>query len=109
MIGDETNHLDVGNINGLGSVQNYWGTFRKDPTDGLKKGYRDVDNHGNGGGNFAFTDGHVEWIADSVGGPEDQNGVREGFDPHDKIFLAIQEFLNRGQSQFGTQFVQTVD
>jgi prepilin-type N-terminal cleavage/methylation domain-containing protein/prepilin-type processing-associated H-X9-DG protein len=104
-LGDETNALDWGNTkfsNTVGSSSSM-GTLRKDVPDGEQPGYRDVDNHGNSGGNFAFTDGHVEWIQQRFGVKKDNEYAR-GFDPHDRIFAEIQKFLSGG-----TGNVQTID
>ncbi len=53
-----------------------------------QSGYAEVDNHGNRGGNFVFTDGHVEFLEQNpqvqfFGNPEDVKDKLPGF-PIDK-------------------------
>lgn len=106
-LGDETNALDWGNTQYAGTIgaeTETYGTLRKKPPEGQRPGYRDVDNHGDAGGNFAYTDGHVEWIAQRHGLKTESNPYALGFDPHDRIFAEIQRFLSGG-----TGHVQTVD
>ncbi len=98
--GDESNAVDWGNKQGL-NFPNYYGTMRRAHPDRTKRGLIDVDNHGNKGGNYAYTDGHVEWIAVRV------NDATDEVYPHDRIFSEITTFLKkRGDS---TTEVQTVD
>lgn len=120
MMGDETNSADNG-FKPAGVPQAY-GSLRRDaPRDDLK-GYQSVDNHGTGGGNFAFSDGHVEWIpqnksAYQAGRTIELEGtfkrsdpsrprsfVAMGLNPHDKVF----ESIARGKGN-GTDDVQTID
>ncbi|MBL4591521.1 MAG: prepilin-type N-terminal cleavage/methylation domain-containing protein [Phycisphaerales bacterium] len=68
--GDETNDFDL-------ATQAFWGGYRwwsnspgQQPQSLLDEigfnpatGYADADNHGDGGGYFAFADGHAEFIA----------------------------------------------
>jgi prepilin-type processing-associated H-X9-DG protein len=62
-----------------------------------------VDNHGQSGGNYAYSDGHVEWIAATNSSTSSTQQIL----PHDRIFGEITTFLKkRGDS---TAAVQTVD
>lgn len=96
MFGDETNANDTGGV----------------PADTLRiredlhprieeRGYQPQDNHGGSGGHFAFTDGHAEWVEDTV--EFDASGEpRVG--PHFRLFGKL------GSRRFGgTDLVQTVD
>jgi len=62
--GDETNGCDV-------SIRSWYGGSGNSSADATAAGtrpgyYAPVDNHGTEGGNFVFTDGHVEFLKDSV-------------------------------------------
>ena len=107
ILGDETNALDWGNTlycSTIGANTSNWrGTLRKNEPDLNKRGYNDRDNHGKAGGNFAYTDAHVEWIPQRFG-VKQTNTYQVGFDPHDRIFAEIQRFLAGG-----TGSVQTID
>lgn len=106
LIGDETNHVDIGNDADASSwgFSSLYGTLRKNAPDGVKPGYNDQDNHGEAGGTFAFTDGHAEWISQTFGLKQANNPYSEGFDPHDRIFAEIALFLKDGPSS-----VETID
>lgn len=62
-LGDETNANDIG---GGQFSSGFAGTLRSNlaffGNDRDRTGYQPQDNHGSAGGNFAFTDGSVEWI-----------------------------------------------
>ena len=125
IMGDETNHVDYGNLgsaNAGGGFSGAWGTFRKDAPLEADRGYQDVDNHGAQGGNFVRTDGSAYWLpqernallgANSGGaGGINRFAAAAGFDPHDAIFLEIAEaFVAPGQAQDenATTFIQTID
>ena len=106
-LGDETNHCDFGNgedaSTSLG-ISDYWGTLRKNAPDGTRPGYNDQDNHGDAGGNFAYTDGSVKWISQTFGVKKTGNPYALGFEPHDQIFAQISLFL---QDDLST--VETID
>lgn len=116
MVGDESNANDNGNANDSPN----WGTLRRDATPATLKGYQPQDNHGASGGNWAFSDSHVEWIANGpsqyghgelvpVGGTK-RDGMTPrtftamGRHPHDRVF----ETIARGKRD-GTDEVQTID
>lgn len=102
LLGDETNHVDVGTagVTSIG-ITPYYGTFRRIHPDFTQRGFQAIDNHGAAGGNFAYSDGHVEWMVAS------KNPSNDSVEPHDKIFGDITTFLRkRGDS---TSAVQTVD
>lgn len=124
ILGDESNANDngVGSPSGGAANSNNpkgSGTLRSKATDLAIKGYREQDNHGYSGGNFAFVDGHVEWVAQvksrfnagiTTGTDADGNGTIDswqpaGTDPHDRIFSAIVQA--RGDD--GTSLIQTID
>ena len=104
-LGDESNHCDIGNGVDATSVcgGETWGTLRKQRDDGQRPGYTDADNHGDAGGNFAYTDGHVEWITQRHGVKKENNPFALGFDPHDRIFAEIALFMKT------TDTVETID
>lgn len=99
-LGDETNAVDWGNKQGI-TFSNYYGSFRLAHPDFTKRGYQDVDNHGDSGGNFAYSDGHVEWMVASK--DQSTNSVQ----PHDRIFGEINAFLRKRNDN--TTAVQTID
>lgn len=118
MMGDDTNHLDLGNLGSVTPAQagqgSWYGTHRKGaPGDG--KGYQPQDNHGDRGGNWAYTDGSVVWIPGKLEAHNVVFGVDgsdENFDPYappdpNRPYKGgIYEFLlHRG----GTTQVQTID
>jgi len=111
IMGDETNHVDAGNTEGL-PVGEHCGTMRKERDCSFGQGYQDVDNHGADGGNFVYTDGHVKWIA-SQPVPEDQQlAVTTGLNPHDEIFIELIRVLHRkpGFNENNvTELIQTID
>ncbi|MEM1424743.1 MAG: type II secretion system protein [Planctomycetota bacterium] len=123
IMGDETNHVDYGNLgssNPGGGFSGAWGTFRKDAPDADVRGYQSVDNHGDKGGNFVRTDGSAYWLqaqqndlrnASSTGaGGVNRFAAAAGFDPHDAIFLEIAEALKvEDASGNTTSFIQTID
>jgi len=106
-LGDETNAVDIGadpSSSGPSGIVNYQGTFRVRYQDIKARGLQSVDNHGEAGGNYAYSDGHVEWIA---GSKNSSVTTGSGVMPHDRIFNEINMFLSkRGNS---TTQVQTVD
>ncbi len=63
MWGDETNGPDIG-------VGAWWGNpntlYREQVGYRADTGYAEVDNHGSRGANFAFSDGHAEWVSQNV-------------------------------------------
>ncbi|GAB4544793.1 MAG: hypothetical protein Tsb0013_02160 [Phycisphaerales bacterium] len=129
IMGDETNALDYGNPGGGsnpgGGFGPFVGTFRSDPNGVLEeseRGFQPQDNHGTAGGNFVRTDGSAFWIeqkrnnlrgADSGGaGGINRFLSAAGFDPHDAIFLEIQEAFDSPEIQAGenaTRLIQTID
>ncbi len=110
LFGDESNANDNGNPGASGAGQ--WGTLRRDAPTG-QRGYLQQDNHGSAGGNWAFSDGHVEWITQKPsqyawGTDQPLNSPRKfkamGFDPHDQIFETIARVKRSGTSE-----IQTID
>ena len=110
LFGDETNASDNGNPGATGA--GYWGTLRRDAPES-QRGYQAQDNHGAFGGNWAFSDGHVEWIAQGKsqyawGTDQPINAPRKframGMNPHDNIFETIARVKPRGTNQ-----IQTID
>ena len=101
LFADESNHVDYGNTTGGVTVSNWYGTWRTssgnpDPT---SRGFIQADNHGQTGGNFAYTDGACKWLVQTR--PNNSNGAVE---PHDGIFADINQF-HRG----GSQSIQSID
>lgn len=110
LFGDETNASDNGNPGA--PTTGAWGTLRRDAP-ANQRGYQEQDNHGSSGGNWAFSDGHVEWIAQTRsqyewGTDQPVNSPRKframGMDPHDKIFETIARVKRQGTNQ-----IQTID
>jgi hypothetical protein len=99
LFADETNSSDVGNSTGGVAIPNWTQTWRLGATDPGLKGFQTVDNHGETGGNFSFTDGSAQWIRQLR--PTSGTGPLE---PHDRLFGEIGRF-HRG----GTTTVQTID
>lgn len=120
MIGDETNAVDYGNVgsaNPGGGFGTTFGSFRKDAPE-EERGFNDLDNHGRDGGNFARTDGSAQWIAQTrnelrgLATTDLRYANAAGFDPHDEIFLDINDAFTSGQIQAGetaTRLIQTID
>jgi len=105
-LGDESNHCDIGTAANT-YAKPYLGTMRRGAPDVKSRGLQNVDNHGKAGGNYAYTDGHVEWIAGSANESFSAEYGAVGVNPHDRIFTEINMFLaKRGNS---TTQVQTVD
>lgn len=110
LFGDETNANDNGNPGASGAGQ--WGTLRRDaPVN--QRGYQQQDNHGSSGGNWAFSDGHVEWVNQTRsqfawGTDQPIDSPRKframGLDPHDQIFETIARVKPTGTSE-----IQTID
>jgi prepilin-type N-terminal cleavage/methylation domain-containing protein/prepilin-type processing-associated H-X9-DG protein len=90
---DETDANDSGR-----APEGAAGTFRRAASPWDMKGYQKWDNHGSVGGNYAFADGHVEWIEQFKLEPIDQ------LEPHDSLFAAMEKYLPLGNKQ-----VQTID
>ncbi len=128
IMGDETNHVDYGNPGGGAAPGSgfspFYGTFRKDAPTEVERGYQDGDNHGRQGGNFVRTDGSAYWIeakkntlTPGGSGPSGAGGIDRfasaaGFDPHDAIFLEIQEAFVSAEIRDGenaTRLIQTID
>ncbi len=62
LLGDEGNNNDIGGGADGFSDDLSQGTLRnRNPIPELR-GYQPIDNHGSSGGNWAFTDGHVEFV-----------------------------------------------
>jgi prepilin-type N-terminal cleavage/methylation domain-containing protein/prepilin-type processing-associated H-X9-DG protein len=110
LFGDETNASDNGNPGATGA--GFWGTLRRDAVES-QRGYQSQDNHGSFGGNWAFSDGHVEWIAQAKskytwGTDQPINAPRKframGLNPHDNIFETIARVKPQGTNQ-----IQTID
>lgn len=115
ILGDESNAVDNGSP--PASVSPNLGTLRRQASSDELRGYQPQDNHGTSGGNYAFADGHVEWVARKrsdftpgeqvAPGPFGQgsrNWYAAGWDPHDYIFYNIAR--NRRN---GTSSIQTID
>jgi len=78
-------------------VNDQYHTYSADFLKGIgfnpQSGYADIDNHGNKGGNFVFTDGHVEFLTDNpqvqfYGKPKEVKKKLPGF-PIDKSINLI--------------------
>lgn len=119
LFGDESNAADNGLNRGAtgAAIPRYGGTIRRDVTPDSAKGYQSQDNHGTSGGSWAFSDGHVEWIAQTKSeyspgmhtapgpaGQANRDWSASGLDPHDRIFYNIAR--NRKN---GTSSIQTID
>jgi prepilin-type N-terminal cleavage/methylation domain-containing protein len=113
MIGDETNANDNGAPGASNTASGPWGTLRRNHDKESQRGYQAQDNHGSSGGNWAYSDSHVEWIASKKNSniynmEVDVGGGRKytagAMDPHDRIF----ESIARGK-RGGTSDVQTID
>ncbi|MEO1129682.1 MAG: hypothetical protein AAFX05_08265 [Planctomycetota bacterium] len=105
LIGDESNAVDAGNLTGGGTVDNYLGTLRAGAPTLEERGYQDVDNHGASGGNFAFTDAHVEWIAS-------QRSEDGSLEPNTTLFAETIRILRRKAEYTDdnpTALIQTID
>jgi len=98
---DESNHVDYGNTTGGVTVSNWYGTWRTSSgnPDPLSRGFIQADNHGQTGGNFAFTDGSCQWLVQTR--PNSSNGAVE---PHDGVFRDIGQFHRAGITS-----IQTID
>ncbi|MDX2115484.1 MAG: DUF1559 domain-containing protein [Planctomycetota bacterium] len=114
LIGDEANCADNGNP---ANINPRTGTMRKFVADVKLRGYQPQDNHGTTGGNWAFSDAHVEWLPQRQiptntypsPAPGPDNGANRvwdpsGYEPHDRIFFNIAR--NRRN---GTSSIQTID
>ncbi|MGP1347945.1 MAG: type II secretion system protein [Phycisphaerales bacterium] len=107
-IGDESNHDDFGNngsipVGLLGGTANWWGTLRKDAPTNELKGYAAQDNHGEKGGNWAYTDGSVVWIPGKLEPHNIVFGV-DAINPNSEAYSGgINAFLG------STDGVQTID
>lgn len=101
LFADESNHVDYGNTTGGVQVANWYGTWRTSSgnPDPNSRGFTQSDNHGQTGGNFAYTDGSCKWLVQTR--PNNSNGAVE---PHDGIFQDINQF-HRG----GSQSIQSID
>ncbi len=120
--GDETNYMDWGNPGGAqvaGSGLQV-STFRTDPgrfPTLRERSLQEQDNHGAAGGNYVRTDGSADWIENSrnlaAGGTEEEFQSATGTNPHDEIFLDLQDALGLGRLAEGeendTTFIQTID
>ena len=95
LFADETDARDNGHAE---ENEGTAGTFRLGADQWADRGYQEWDNHGAGGGNFAFADGHIEWLEQTTIEFNNQ------FEPHDSIFEAIGRYL-----PLGTEQVQTID
>ncbi|MBL0926139.1 MAG: prepilin-type N-terminal cleavage/methylation domain-containing protein [Phycisphaerales bacterium] len=93
LMGDETNYDDTGGLS-----RNPLSTLRLKAPNFFDRGYQAQDNHKTEGGNWAYTDGHVEWKKQYAA----TNGT--SVEPHDTIFGEIDKF-HRG----GSTTVQTID
>jgi prepilin-type N-terminal cleavage/methylation domain-containing protein len=113
LMGDETNHVDAGNTTGGGDIGgDFCGTMRNNAGCSLGQGYLDVDNHGDSGGNFVYTDAHVEWI-ESQPVPRDPSlDISSGLNPHDEVFTEMIRILRRKgefREENPTELIQTID
>lgn len=69
IVGDETLGSDIGvrAFYGGGDPSTYGTTGNPTGPDDARPGqYHPLDNHGDQGGNWAFTDGHVEFVTDNI-------------------------------------------
>lgn len=122
LFGDETNSCDWGNPNSgaANPPANYYGTFRRQrPAAEGGPGYDVQDNHGKKGGNFAFSDGHCDWVPFTW--YDNNAGSDPKFDPHELMFATINRVhWNNSMAEVappsgavpgknGTWCVQTVD
>ena len=124
ILGDETNHIDVGNATGLPAAaqSQQRGTFRVGFNNLQDRGYQREDNHGEEGGNWAYTDGSVEFlrqVRDNSSLPIDNRTQfiqYRGINIHNDIFneiaqVTIQKGTGAGVWDAGnlTGVIQTVD
>lgn len=124
LLGDETNHIDNGNgVASLGSAQALArGTLRVGYANLNQRGYQREDNHGEEGGNWAFTDGSVEFLRqtrDNASLPVDNRTQfipYRGINIHNEIFneiaqVTIQKGTGSGVWEEGnkTGVIQTID
>ncbi|TVQ75430.1 MAG: type II secretion system protein [Phycisphaeraceae bacterium] len=124
ILGDETNQIDLGNTQGLPvpAIQNARGTLRVGYPNLPDRGYQREDNHGEEGGNWAYTDGSVEFLRqtrDNASIPVDgrtQFIQYRGINIHNDIFNEIaQVTIQKGTGggvwdpQNLTAVIQTVD
>ncbi len=121
LFGDETNSFDDGGMSSGQAKDGELSTFRRfaRASKNEKIGYWTSDNHGEVGGNFTFSDGHVEWLVNQKSGypagnyefkgTYDSKGQARvfqatGTNPHDAIFSTIGRV-----KRDGTSVVRTVD
>lgn len=116
LIGDESNHLDMGNLGSINANQaggaSFYGTHRKDAPTRDERGYQPQDNHGQRGGNFAYTDGSVVWIPGQlephnvIFGVDGNDPTADPEDPENPYKGGIYVLL---KARGGTDSVQTID
>lgn len=124
ILGDETNQIDNGNgVASLGPAQALArGTLRVGYTNLAERGYQEEDNHGEEGGNWAYTDGSVEFlkqVRSSDSRPVDNRTQfiqYRGVNIHNDIFNEIAQVTIRKGTGAGvweegnrTGVIQTVD
>lgn len=124
ILGDETNHIDVGNATGLPAAaqSQQRGTLRVGFNNLSDRGYQREDNHGEEGGNWAYTDGSVEFlnqVRDNSSLPIDnrQQFIQyRGVNIHNDIFNEIAKVTIKKGTGTGvwdpnnlTGVIQTVD
>ncbi|MFI4898373.1 MAG: type II secretion system protein [Phycisphaerales bacterium JB059] len=63
MWGDETNGPDISTVAWWGNPN---GRYHEEIGYREDTGYAEVDNHGAGGANFTFSDGHAEWVSQNI-------------------------------------------